>query len=320
MTDTERPSYLRGAAILGAAAVVAKIIGALFKIPLYNLLSDEATGDFNITYNVYALLLTISYAGIPVAMSRLVSTSRTLGNTRQMRKYFRVALPAFSVVGIAVSLVMFIFAGQFAALMEDPNAVYGIRMLSPAVFLCCVISVYEGYFQGHGDMLPTAVKQLIEVTSKLLFGLVIAWLLIRGGAPDEKVASGAITGVVFGLAIALPVLIGYKRRAKREPLAGTARSNLGTLASILKVSVPITLGASFMSIMALLDSKVVMSRLQSASGAGFDLDTARGMFGVYAQCLTLYNLMPSLITAVTISVVPAISAAIAAKRRSEARA
>ncbi|MDR3209044.1 MAG: oligosaccharide flippase family protein, partial [Oscillospiraceae bacterium] len=208
----KRPSYLRGAAILSVSAILAKIIGAVFKIPLGNLLQNEDYALFSIAYSVYSMLLAISYSGIPVALSRLVSGSVELGETNQARRYFRVALPAFAAVGAAASLAMFLFAPELARFMNAPRAVLGIRVLSPAVFLCCVVSVYEGYSQGHSDMLPTALKQIIEVTSKLVFGLAIAWLMLRAGAPGEETAAGAITGVVFGLFLALPVLIVYKRR------------------------------------------------------------------------------------------------------------
>jgi stage V sporulation protein B len=298
------------------AAVAAKIIGALFKIPLYRLLGTDGTAHFTKTYQIYTLLLAISYSGIPVALSRLISASHETGNTRQTAKYFRVALPAFSIVGAVTSLLMFIFAPQLADFMKDPQAILGIRVLSPAVLLCCAISVYEGFAQGHSDMLPTAIKQMLEVSSKLIVGMAAAIILLNGGFGTDIAAAGAIIGVVAGLLISFPVLMRYKRRRTlAETPHGDAKSASETLKAIFKVSIPITLGASFMSVLTLIDSRVVSARLETF----LPHEVAIDKFGIFSQCQTLFNFPPSLISAITISIIPAISAAVAGKRHSEAR-
>ncbi|MDR0446972.1 MAG: polysaccharide biosynthesis protein [Oscillospiraceae bacterium] len=323
MAELREKNYLKGAAILAASAVVSKLVGALFKIPLYNLLGTDGTAHFNKTYQIYTLLLAISYSGIPVALSRLISAAAETGRTRQIARYHRVALPAFAVVGAIVSALMLLFAPQLADFIKDPQATAGIRALSPAVLLCCIVSVYEGYSQGHGNMLPTAIKQFLEVTCKLVFGMAAAIILLRYGADSETTAAGAITGSVAGLAVALPVLIAYKRRRERRLAAagdtggsGDLKSARATLAEIFKVSLPVTLGASFMSILTLLDSRLVSDRLEFS---GLSHADAISKFGIYSQCHTLFIFPPSLISAVTVSVLPAISAAVAGKRRGEAR-
>ncbi|MDR0839299.1 MAG: polysaccharide biosynthesis protein, partial [Oscillospiraceae bacterium] len=317
MAQRHERSFLKGAAILAAAAIIAKIVGALFKLPLYNLLGTDGTAHFNKTYQIYTLLLAISYSGIPVALSRLISASRETGNTRQTARYFKVALPAFALVGAVTSAVMFLFAPQLAAFMKDPQATTGIRVLSPAVFLCCVLSVYEGFAQGHEDMLPTAIKQLLEVFCKLLFGMAAAIILLRQGKSPETTAAGAITGVVVGLLISLPVLMHYKlKKSALERASGTAKSVSDTLLAIFRVSVPVTLGASFMSILTLLDSRLVSMRLEAS---GLTFDAAINKFGIYSQCQVVFNLPASLVAPVTVSIIPAISAAVAGRRRDEAR-
>jgi stage V sporulation protein B len=322
LSETKKQSYLRGAAILAATVIVAKIIGAVFKIPLYNLLGERGTTNFVLTYSIYALLLTISTSGIPVALSRQISAAATTGRTRQVKRYFAVALPAFAVVGAVFSILMFVFADQLAVLMGDDISA-GIRMLSPAVFFVCVVSVYEGYGQGHGNMLPTAVKQIIEVTSKLLFGLAIAWWLLKQGRDIPIVASGAISGVSIGLGIALVVLIVYKRKIDRaqhydiseghDKPAGRFR----TLLSIFKVSIPITIGASFANIMTLIDYRLMLYRLQD--GAGFSEKIAKELTGVYSFAQTIMIIPSSLIVPLSVSIIPAISAAIANRRQREAK-
>jgi stage V sporulation protein B len=322
LTERGKKDYLKGAAILAASVVIAKLVGALFKIPLYNLLGADGTAHFNKTYQIYSLLLAVSYSGIPVALSRLISAAGETGNARQVARYHSVALPAFAALGAVVSALMFVFAPQLAGFIKDPQAEAGIRALSPAVFLCCVVSVYEGYAQGHGDMLPTAIKQTLEVTSKLVFGMAAAVILLRRGADSETAAAGAITGSVAGLAVALPALIAYKRRRdRRAALAapagrGDTRGSLATLAAVFRVSVPVTLGASFMSVLTLLDSRVVSARLEFS---GLTYAEAIDKFGVYSQSQTLFTLPPALISAIAVSVLPAISAAVAGRRGGEAR-
>ncbi|MDR0915617.1 MAG: oligosaccharide flippase family protein, partial [Oscillospiraceae bacterium] len=307
---SSRPSYLRGAAILASAAILAKIIGAIFKIPLGNLLDDNTYGLFSVAYRVYALLLAISYAGIPTAMSRLVSAAVERGETRQARRYFKVALPAFAVVGMVASVLMFVFAPQLASFMEGEDAALAIRVLSPAVFLCCVVSVYEGYSMGYSDMMPTAVKQIVEVTAKLVFGLGVAWLVLRPipkqllengkmgriltAAQQSTAAAAAISGAVIGLALALPVLIIYKRRRTDRAivLRGETAPIGRTLGTILKVSIPITLGSAAMSVVSLADTKIVRSALMD--GAGLTKEVAGSMFGIYEKAMTLFTMVPAL--------------------------
>ena len=319
MAVQKERNYLKGAAILAGAAIAAKIIGAIFKIPLYNILGDEGASHFNKTYIVYSLLLTLSYSGIPVALSRLVSVSVETGNTRQTAKYFKVALPVFALVGAVASVAMFVFAPQLASFVEDPATTLGIRMLSPAVFLCCVLAVFEGWMQGHGEMAPTAVKQLVEVTCKLLFGFSIAWVLLRRGFGSEIASAGAIVGAVIGLLLALPILIRVKaKRQSAITLTGTALSSKETLVSILRVSIPIALGASFINVLTLIDSKVVTMRLMES--IGLSQEAADAQYGIYSKCLALFNLTPALTSPITVSMMPALAAFVGTGKYREARA
>ncbi len=324
MSETKKQSYLKGAAILASTVIIAKIIGAVFKIPLYNLLGESGTTNFALTYSIYALLLTISTSGIPVALSRQISAAAAIGRPRQVKRYFSVALPAFAFVGALFAVLMFVYADQLAVIMGDDISA-GIRVLSPAVFFVCVVSVFEGYGQGHGNMLPTAVKQIIEVTSKLVFGLAIAWWLLKQGEDTPIVAAGAISGVPIGLGIALVVLIINKRKIDRsqhyDRLSADAHdvpaSRFRTLLSIFKVSIPITIGASFMNILTVVDYRLTLYRLQS--GAGFTNEIAKTLTGVYSMAQTIMIIPSSLIVPLSVSIIPAISAAIAHRRHREAK-
>ena len=157
-------TFFGGAAILAASIAVVKVIGALYKIPLGRILGDVGFGHFNNAYAIYNLLLMISQAGLPVAMSKTISEATALGRRNQVSRVFRVALTAFLVLGIASSLIMFLFAQPLANLQGDSLAAPAVRVMALSCFFVCVMSAYRGYAQGHSDMVPTAVSQVLEAS------------------------------------------------------------------------------------------------------------------------------------------------------------
>jgi stage V sporulation protein B len=323
LAESKKSNYLRGAAVLAATVAIVKVIGALYKIPLYNILGDEGTAHFQVTYTIYNLLLTISTAGIPVALSRLISAALATGKLRQVKRIHSIALPAFTVVGAVFTALMFVFARQLGELMGDYEITACVRTLSPAVLFCCIIAVYRGYSQGFEDMIPTAISQIMEVVCKLVFGLSIAWIFLRQGYGTPTISAGAIAGVTIGLGLAIPILVFYKRRLDKKNVLETARYNdtpqsrSETLKTIFKISIPITLGSAVLNIIALIDTKLVLLRLQE--GAGYSYDMAKVLYGVYSKATTLYNLPSAFIVPITTSVVPAIAAAVASRRHRDAK-
>lgn len=323
MSETKKQNFLRGAAILATTVAIVKIIGAIYKIPLYNLLGDEGTAKFSLTYLIYSLLFTISTAGIPVALSRLISSANATGRTALVKRYFRIALPVFSLIGIFFMVIMFLYADKLAVLMGDKDIAIGIRALAPAVLFGCIISVYRGYAQGHENMVPTAISQVTEVLCKMIFGLGITLWFLHAGFPTPVVTAGAIVGVTIGLGLAIPILMFYKRKIDRTPARYTSARIEDTprrsevFSAILKVSIPITLGAAFMTIMTLIDTRLVLHRLQS--GAGFSFEQAMIFLGVYNKGLTLLNLPTAFIVPITVSIIPAIAGAIANHKLKESR-
>jgi len=325
--EAVKTNYLKGAAILAAASIFVKIIGAIYKIPLFQdgVLGDEGSGDFQVTYSVYTLILTISTAGVPAALSRLVSAAKAKNDANLVKRYFSVAMPAFALIGLVSMLLMLIFADNFAGLMNNTMAAPGIRVLAPAVFFACIISVYRGYAQGFQNMIPTSMSQIIEVLSKAIFGITAALWLVSLGYDSPIVSAGAIVGVTIGLGLCVPMLFWQKRKLDRKiteskddtPVDERQHKNTSVLAKVMKVSIPITLSASFMAIMVVIDNSIVLGRLQSA--LSIPEVEARGLFGMYSKALTIYNLTPSLVVPVSISIIPAIAAAIARKNSHEAK-
>ena len=187
--------FLGGAALLTAAVAVSKLLGALYKIPLGNLLGSRGMGCFQAAYNVYGVLLTLSTAGLPLAMSRLIAQSR--GRPRRQRRIFHVALALFLALGLVGSGVMLTFPRQLAGLLHNELAAPSIRVLAPALLAVCLLSAIRGYTQGQGQMLPTAVSQVVESAGKLVVGLGLTWYLltVRGVSPEIG-AAGALTALL----------------------------------------------------------------------------------------------------------------------------
>ena len=165
-----KQSFLGGAALLTVTMLITKAIGALYKIPLGNLLDEQGMNYFYAAYNIYNLLLMVSTAGLPLALSRLVSQAEALGRVNRRRRTVSVAFWLFLLLGAVSSGVMFFLAGDLAGWMHNTQAENAIRVLSPAVLCVCLVSVIRGYTQGLGDMRPTAASEIIESGSKLVVG------------------------------------------------------------------------------------------------------------------------------------------------------
>ena len=320
----KKSTFFGGAAILAAGIAIVKLIGALYKIPLFNIIGDEGTGHFNNAYVIYNLLLMVSTAGLPVALSKSISEASTLGKRNQVHRTFSVALAAFFVLGTISFAVMFALAQPLADLQGDGAAVQAVRAIAPACFFVCVLSTFRGYAQGHGNMVPTAVSQIIEALGKLTIGLALAWLLVRAGASSADAAAGAIFGVTCGAGICLIYLIvDHIHRRRSEPGRPTDVPEApGTIFKrLLVIAVPITLCSSVTPITSWLDTAQVQNILRDVMDAQpaqwyeaqklvdpTVVDPVVAAYGAYQKAITIYNLPSSFMVAITASVIPAISA------------
>lgn len=322
MSKTPSQNYLHGAAILTVSVVIIKLLGAIYKIPLGNILGDEGYTHFMVAYNIYNVLLTLSTAGLPIALARLISEANTLNRPMQVRRTYHIAIVTFVTLGAIASLIMFLFPTELAAKMGDVEAAQSIWVLSPAVILVCIMSACRGYAEGHSNMLPTSVSQVIEVAVKVGFGLVLAFILSKMGKSLPILAAAAVSGVTIGsLAAAAYLLFTVHRQYHPNVLPASAMDvpepSGKIFVRLIKIGIPIALGASVSSLMTLIDSNLALNRLQDAAGVTYE--AAKTLYGVYAKALTLYNLPAAFITPLTISIVPAISRALAAKKRTEAK-
>ncbi|MBQ5800119.1 MAG: polysaccharide biosynthesis protein [Oscillospiraceae bacterium] len=308
MANEKKQTFLGGAAVLAFGIVVVKVIGAVFKIPLRNILGEAGSADFSNAYNIYATFLTVSTAGLPVALSKMVSEAGALGRRKQAQRVFSISFAVFLTLGLLSFAFMWWGNDYLAAALNNPRAAYGIRALAPAVVCVGCLSAFRGYAQGRFNMQPTAVSQILEALCKLFVGLALAMYLLSIGQPDYIAAAGAITGVTVGTILALVYMalnyLRHRERVEGEELCA-GRSEL--FARLLSLAVPITLSSSMVSIITLIDTSLVQGQLQDALGLA--LNETRRLYGNYSACMDLYNLPSSLMVALTASVIPAVSAA-----------
>ena len=327
----KKQSFLGGAAILAAAVVIVKLIGAVYKLPLNNILGSAGKTYFDTAYLVYNFLMIFSTAGLPLAISKLTSQAHAQGRENQKRKIFSTSVWLFFILGLAGSLLMFFGAEQLAAFEENPMAAQAIRALAPAVFCVCLLACMRGYTQGQGNMTPTAVSQVLEALCKVCIGLPLAWFILRkcqepaisqqltqtGSDGVEYVAAGAILGVTVGTILSLAFLIVYlvTHRSKTEGL-DTPESSGAIMKSVLAIGIPITLGNSALSIINLIDTKIVMGQLQNA--LLLSETEAALLNGQYRMAMDMPNMVASFVYPVTMSLIPFAAAAMAQKDTAKA--
>ncbi len=324
MAKNSNDSFAKGALILVIANVLVKIIGAVFKIPLARLLGEEGMGLFSASYTMYSFMFIIATAGLPVAISKLVSEAKETDRGNQAKKILRISMVILGVVGVFGTSALYFGADFFASKIGAPRAAYGIRSIAPAMFFVSLMSAYRGYFQGRQNMLPTAISEVIEALGKLLIGYALAAYFMNT-IEDEITrlnlgAAGAVLGVAIGAALAFVFLFGYYAKNKKKLYSGTLSdkpdSSKSIAGNIIKIAIPVTVGASVFSLTSLIDMAMIMRRLQVA---GFSEAMALQKYGSYTGfAIPMFNLPPTLISSISISVVPAIAAAFAAKRVEEA--
>ena len=298
--------FLSGVMILSVSAIVVNIIGLVYKIPMLRLLGSEGMGYFNSAYEIYALFCTVSTAGLPVAMSVMISRCR--GREGAEERIFKVSLRLFLSLGAAGALLMLILAYPLALFLGGSKCIFSILAISPTVFFICSTSAYRGYYQGLGQMLPTALSQVIEATGKLLLGILFASVALGFGYPTEAVAAFAVLGLLVGSVISTLYLWIIKRSKKHNTVDLSPRSRGMILRSLLKTAIPVTLSAAVVSVTKLVDMTMILRRLQSL---GQTSEAAFSLYGCYTTlAVPLFGIAPALVSSVALPLIPKLGGAI----------
>lgn len=286
----QKQSFLAGAIIISVGGFVSKLLGAVYRIPLTNILGGEGMGIYQMVYPLYCILLTVSASGIPTGISRLISSGRGAGAERQ-------AFRLYGAVGVIGMLIMFVLSAPLAALQTEPAIKLCCQLLCPSVFFVSLMSVVRGYFQGKGNMLPTATTEIMEQVIKVAFGVAFSYLF-RGNLP-LAVASTLLAVTISEIISTGVALLWYFKKRSKPPLY---RVQSVPVKSILRFTVPLTLTAIALPVSQLFESIIAVRLLRAGA------ENATALYGVFSGCaITIINLPVSITYGLAASSVPQIS-------------
>jgi stage V sporulation protein B len=309
-SDKQR-SLAGGVSILGIAGLICKVVGVLYRIPLVNSIGALGVAVYQQVFPTYNLLLVISSAGIPVAISRMVAHHMAKQDPDSARQVFTVALRILILLGIVTTALMLVFSGALSHAAGTAESRLGFQMIAPSLFLVCVMSAFRGYMQGRRRMVPTAISQLIEQVGKVGIAIPLAMMGMRRGGYAMG-AAGALLGTSIAEAAALIyMMVDYYFVHPRLPaLTPEARNRMlpeGRVArELVFIAIPITIGACIVPLAGAIDSFMLVNIMR-----GYMTEVgAKITFGVYAgMVLTLINVPTALAMAMATNLVPAISSA-----------
>lgn len=330
--EKNKKSFIKGAAILGIAGLIVKIIGAFYRIPLTNILQR---GEFDgmiyyaTAYPYYSWLLVISSAGFPTAISKLVSERVALGDRKGATAVFKTAFRLLLIIGIVTTVLLFAGSKLIAGLADVEKSEYAIMALAPSLLVVSVMCAYRGYLQGLQMMTGTALSQITEQVGKLIASYSLALLFVKlyPGRP-ELWAMGTLIGISISEVLGLAVIwLVYRRNRRKLPsykledMVVPKKSLQRIGRSLLAIAIPITIGASIMPITGIADTIFIKRLLlQRYTALGYEAALADTMAGDGFVALRSYVTplinMPAVLTlALSMSLVPAIAPMMAARDR-----
>ena len=305
--------FVGGIIILTVSNLLVKVTGLLFKIPMNYIMGDTGMGYYNSAYSIYTLFYMLSTSGLPVAISVTVSEKRAQGKIGSAKKVFHLALAVFAAIGLLAFALMFFASDKLALLISSELSAMSIAAAAPTILFVCVSGAYRGYFQGCGNMMPTAVSQLIEAMGKLLIGIACALYAIRMGAEIHVVAAYAVFGLTAGSFVGMLYLVitgfvrGDRDLVTEHEIDYTSDKTGSIFRRFLAISIPVTLSASVMSLTNTLDTAMIQRILILS---GMTAEEATAAYGNYTSlAVPLFNLPPVLIYPIAYSLVPVVAAA-----------
>lgn len=318
MSDTEKSAssnnkFLKGTLILTVSSIVVKVIGSLNWIILSRVLGGEGIGLYQMGFPIYLMAITLSSAGIPVAISIITAEKLAQKDFLGAKRVFNVSLRLLFVTGLVFASALFFGAHWLIDnhWIRDSRAYYSIIALAPAVFFVTFLASFRGYLQGWQIMTPTAASEIVEQLMRVVTMIVFANMFMPHGL--AYAAGGASMGAGVGAFCALLVLMWFYGRLKQKlkadlqqqnPLA-TRESARAIISRLLRLALPVSMSSLMLPVVANLDLLIVPQRLEAA---GFHISQATEFFGyLTGMAVPLINLATIFTAAMTISLVPAIS-------------
>lgn len=326
INSKKNSSFVKQASILAAAGLLVRFLGFLYRLPLTGLIGNEGNGIYGVGYNVYNFFLIMSSAGLPVAISKMVSERTALGEYKAADKVFRVSLMVAGIAGLVCALILGFGAKWFATVLTSERSYYTIITLAPTVFIVAIMAVFRGYFQGQGNSVPTAVSQVIEQIFNAAFSLILAYSFMQIAIGDTGLdkyalgAAGGTTGTGIGALAGLLVLIwiymmarpSLNRKIKDDKAKYKQQSNKKIAVDLIKTALPIIAGTAIFSVSNLIDTAMVKGRLTFAGN--FTKKEADALFGILnVKYVTMTTLPVAISTAFATAAIPSIVASIVLK-------
>lgn len=310
-SSTFLSGLIGGTLSLTVSAVIVKLIGLFYKIPIASILGDEGMGYFNSAYTVYAFFYLLCTAGVPKAVMILVSEAKARGESFKVGKILKTALGLFFCVGVIFSGLLIAFSSSFAEIIGNKNAYLTIICISPSIVFVSLSGVLRGYLSAHGRLLDIAVSQIIEGVGKLGLGLILAGVGRRLNLPLESISALTIIGVCFGSVICFIYLLICLKSLKTNENIGQSNNLLNNgaiIKRILSISLPITISAAMMSLTNLIDLGLIM---RSLIEIGYDEAMANALYGNYTTlAVPMLNLAISVISPIGIAFLPILTTCI----------
>lgn len=309
--------FFSGVLVLTITNLLVKVIGLMFKIPMNHIVGDEGMGYYNSAYTFYTYLYMVSTAGLPTAISIMISDSRANRQVKQTKRIFHIAMLLFIVIGIISTMIMFFGSGLMSKAIGAEPTKYSIMAISPTLLFICISSALRGYFQGYQQMVPTAISQFLEAACKLGIGVAFAIYAINQGYEIYIVAAYATVGLTSGALLGMLVMVVAKLFFKEKQYDAQFIGELGEnnemspvgalLKRLIIIALPITISASVMSLTNLIDAAIVQRLLQVT---GLSQVAATELYGNYTSlAVPMFNLPPVLIYPISYSIVPLLAAA-----------
>jgi len=309
--------FFSGVLVLTITNLLVKVIGLMFKIPMNHIVGDEGMGYYNSAYTFYTYLYMVSTAGLPTAISIMISDSRANRQIKQVKRIYHIAMLLFIVIGIVSTMIMFFGAGIMSTAIGAEPTKYSIMAIAPTLLFICISSALRGYFQGYQQMIPTAISQFLEAACKLGIGVAFALYAINQGFEIYIVAAYATVGLTSGALLSMMVMVVSKLFFKEKQYDAQFIGELGEndevtpvgalLKKLILIALPITISASVMSLTNLIDAAIVQRLLQTT---GLSQVAATELYGNYTSlAVPMFNLPPVLIYPISYSIVPLLAAA-----------
>ena len=334
-TDNTAKNVLIQGTILAGASIIAKVIGLIYRIPLFKILGDVGNSYYSTANEIYSIILMISSFSLPLAVSRLMSERIQKGEMRNANKVFLCSMRFAVVSGGILALITYAFAGVITKyVMNVEYAKYGLRVLAPVILIFAITGVFRGFFQGFSNMVPTAVSQVIEQIINALVSIWGAWVLMDYGrslvASGENElaapgwgAAGATFGTVASVTVALLFMMylysrfnrRFRHSVRKDQTAKRESSHYLYRVLILTI-LPIILSTLVYNISNVLDQGVFNAILKSQNYTEKQYAT---IWGIYTgRFRVLMNVPLSLASSLGPAVVPSLTAAVAAKDKASA--